>query len=33
VLEEQAAGIAALVVRGVHRDASEVREIGFPLFS
>jgi 4-hydroxy-4-methyl-2-oxoglutarate aldolase len=33
VLEARAAGIAALVVWGLHRDTSELREISVPLFS
>jgi len=33
VLEARACGLAAMVVWGCHRDAAELLEIGFPVFS
>ncbi|ABX07716.1 demethylmenaquinone methyltransferase (plasmid) [Herpetosiphon aurantiacus DSM 785] len=33
VLEAQAAGLAAIIVWGVHRDTTDLLRIGFPVFS
>ncbi len=33
VLEAQAAGLAGLVVWGLHRDTADIRAIGLPVFS
>jgi regulator of RNase E activity RraA len=33
VLEARAAGLAGVVVWGLHRDTADIREIGLPLFS